>query len=254
MRVLLLAGTTEARELAEIAAGCTDIEMIASFAGHTRGTRMRFRARCGSAASAASTDLVVVHTDARHRRDRRRDPSLLATTCRSHALGRRARHPSTPHARLVRPPWTPTDRDNWIDAEDVADAARVVARLGRVARVARRSAGSSSAAFAGLEPVAFVVRTVQTPHPLSFRPKAVIEALGPFTVDEEAALISSHGIELLVTKNAGGDDAKLVAARAARLPVVMVQRPKLVAERSFTSAKDTLAWLASASSLAPGAP
>jgi precorrin-6A/cobalt-precorrin-6A reductase len=57
--------------------------------------------------------------------------------------------------------------------------------------------------------------------------------------------MSAHGIELLVTKNAGGSDAKLVAASAARLPVVMVQRPQIVAEHSFTNAKDTLAWLTS---------
>ena len=250
MRVLLLAGTTEARELAEIAAGCTDIEMIASFAGHTR-VRQSFPCvvRVGGfggldgLVAFTRTQGIDAIVDATHPFSRDMPRHALAAAHTTRAL----------HARLVRPPWTPMDRDRWIDAEDVADAAGVVARLG-VSPVLLTIGRLELSAFAGLEPVAFVVRAVQTPRPLSFRPNAVIEALGPFTVDEEAALISSHGIELLVTKNAGGDDAKLVAARAARMPVVMVQRPKLVAERSFTSAKDTLAWLASASSLAPGAP
>jgi precorrin-6A/cobalt-precorrin-6A reductase len=155
-----------------------------------------------------------------------------------------ARAVGRPHARLVRPPWVPTDQDHWIHADDLVDAARVVAQLG-ISPVLLTIGRLDLASFARLEPVAFVVRTVESPDPLPFRPVAVLQARGPFSVDEEAALMSAHAIKLLVTKNAGGDDAKLVAARATRLPVVMVQRPQSVAELCFTNAEDTLAWIAS---------
>jgi precorrin-6A/cobalt-precorrin-6A reductase len=241
MKVLLLAGTAEARELADIARWCNDIEMIASFAGLTRRPgALPCPVRIGGF---GGVDGLVAFM-----REHAIDAIVDATHPFSkdmprHALA--AAHAAcAPHARLVRPPWTRTDQDRWIDAEDLADAARVVARLG-VSPVLLTIGRLDLAAFAGLEPVAFVVRTVESPESLPFRPVAVVRARGPFTVDGEAALMSAHGIELLVTKNAGGSDAKLVAARAARLPVVMVQRPQIVAEHSFTNAKDTLAWLTS---------
>ncbi len=241
MKVLLLAGTTEARELAELARCATDIEFIASFAGHTPEQRaLPCPVRVGGF---GGIDGLVAFMR-KHAIDAIVDATHpFSKDMPRHALGA-AHAVGTPHARLVRPPWTPTDQDRWIDAGDVADAARVVARLG-LSPVMLTIGRLDLASFAGLEPVAFVVRTVESPDPLPFRPAAVVQARGPFGVEEEAAVMSAHGIELLVTKNAGGDDAKLVAARTARLPVVMVHRQQIVAERRFTNANDTLAWLAS---------
>jgi precorrin-6A/cobalt-precorrin-6A reductase len=104
------------------------------------------------------------------------------------------------------------------------------------------------ASFTGLEPVEFLVRTVEDPEPVPFEPSAIVRGRGPFSVEDEAALLAEHGIELLVTKNAGGDEAKLVAARAARIPVVIVRRTVAVDVDCFTNAADALAWL---ESLAP---
>ena len=52
---------------------------------------------------------------------------------------------------------------------------------------------------------------------------------GPYRYDDEFALLSEHRIEALVTKNSGGDmtSAKLDAAAALGIPVVMVERPPL---------------------------
>ena len=241
MRVLLLAGTTDARELAETARGCPDIELIASFAGRTREQRaLPCPVRVGGF---GGIDGLVSFM-----RKHAVDAIVDATHPFSSGMARHARAAAriahAPHARLVRPPWMPTDQDRWIDAKDITDAAHVVERLG-MSPVLLTVGRLDLASFAGLEPVTFVVRTVESPDPVPFRPVAVVRARGPFSVQDEAALISAHAIELLVTKNAGGDDAKLVAARAARLPVVMVQRPQIVAECCFTNAEDTLAWISS---------
>ena len=49
----------------------------------------------------------------------------------------------------------------------------------------------------------------------------------PFSVEAERDLLALHKITHLVTKNAGGKltVAKLMAARALRIPVVMIARP-----------------------------
>ena len=241
MKVLLLAGTAEARELADIARWCNDIEMIASLRGADSSTRrppvpgsgrwLRRRRWPGG-----------VPAGTRHRRDRRRDPPLREGHAASCA-GRGTRRPCTAHARLVRPPWTRTDQDRWIDAEDLADAARAVARLG-VSPVLLTIGRLDLAAFAGLEPVAFVVRTVESPESLPFRPVAIVRGGGRSLSTMKRNSSSDHGVELVVTKNAGGSDAKLVAARAARLPVVMVRRPPTLPSVP-SQHTDALAWLTS---------
>ncbi len=57
----------------------------------------------------------------------------------------------------------------------------------------------------------------------------VLSARGPFTVEDETALLVEHRIDVLVTKDSGGaaTAAKLTAARDRGLPVVMVRRPPL---------------------------
>src|SRR5262245_8962015 len=127
MKVLLLAGTTEARELATIAR-TTSFELVASFAGHTGSQRaMPCPVRIGGF---AGIDGLVSYL-----REHAIDVIVDATHPFSDNMPRHAqaaaRATHIPLARLVRPPWTPSDDDEWIDADDLTDAAHIVARLGR---------------------------------------------------------------------------------------------------------------------------
>ena len=51
-------------------------------------------------------------------------------------------------------------------------------------------------------------------------------ARGPFAVEDEVCLLRQHLIDVIVSKNSGGEAtyAKIAAARALGLPVVMVDR------------------------------
>ena len=63
-----------------------------------------------------------------------------------------------------------------------------------------------------------------------------IKAMGPFNVDDEIQLMQSREIDVLVSKNSGGDatSAKLQAARELAIPVFMLERPTLAdADRIF---------------------
>jgi precorrin-6A/cobalt-precorrin-6A reductase len=105
------------------------------------------------------------------------------------------------------------------------EAARRLPTLGRRAFLTVGRLGLS--AFAGVDDVFCVVRSVDAPEPpLPFRSEVLL-ARGPFTLEGERALLREHRVDVLVTKDAGGEAtaAKLVAAREAGIPVIVVRRP-----------------------------
>ena len=73
----------------------------------------------------------------------------------------------------------------------------------------------------------------------------VITARGPFAEAEERALLARLGTEVIVTKNSGGTAtaAKLAAARALGLDVVMVARPPPSGAEWVADAPAALDWL-----------
>jgi precorrin-6A/cobalt-precorrin-6A reductase len=90
------------------------------------------------------------------------------------------------------------------------------------------------------------VRSVEAPSAQDLPPRVeLITARGPFNLEDERALLETHKIELIVTKNSGGAgaEAKLDAARALSLPVIMVERPDLPEASSVETVADALAWL-----------
>ncbi len=68
---------------------------------------------------------------------------------------------------------------------------------------------------------------------------------GPFTLAEERHLLQRHAIEVMVSKASGGEatEAKLVAAREASLPVIMVRRPPPEPGEAVISVEAALGWI-----------
>ena len=101
------------------------------------------------------------------------------------------------------------------------------------------------AAFASLD-LSVVARSVEEPDPPF--PRRLVTVLGrpPWTLEQERALIAEHRVDVLVTKDSGGPTAaKLVAAREAGLPVVMVDRPAVLAAERVATVPEALVWLGS---------
>ena len=90
-----------------------------------------------------------------------------------------------------------------------------------------------------------MVRCIDPPEPAVLNQAEIVLARGPFTVEDELALLRRHDIDLLVSKNAGGGatEAKLTAARALGLPVVMVERPPAPEGPTVATATEAHAWL-----------
>ncbi|WP_330336628.1 cobalt-precorrin-6A reductase [Streptomyces sp. NBC_00557] len=222
--VLVLGGTAEARRLAADLAARPGVRVTTSLAGRVaRPAAVAGEVRTGGFGGAEGlagwlrTHHVDALVDATH-------PFAETITA---SAARAAAATGVPLVVLRRPGWRPGPGDRWHDAPSLAGAAEALPGLGR--RVFLSTGRLGLAAFAHLTDLQFVVRSVEPPEPPMPPHTEVVLARGPFTVADETGLLRSRRIEVLVTKDSGGEAtaAKLTAARELALPVVVVRRPPL---------------------------
>ncbi|SFF81043.1 cobalt-precorrin-6A reductase [Streptomyces mirabilis] len=229
--VLVLGGTTEARRLAAELAARPGVRVTTSLAGRvSRPGALDGDVRVGGFGGADGL--------ARWLREHRVDAVVDATHPFAAAItanaARAAAATGIPAVVLRRPGWTPGPDDRWHWAGSLPEAAALLPSLGR--RVFLTTGRLGLAAFAHLSELHFLVRTVEPPEPPMPQDMDVLLARGPFTPDDEQALLRAHRVDVLVTKDSGGEAtaAKLTAARDLVLPVVVVRRPPLPADVTTT--------------------
>ena len=153
----------------------------------------------------------------------------------------------TPLIALERAPWQAQAGDDWRHVADI-DAA-VAALPDDPARVFLGIGKKTLAPFAAKAQHHYLLRLVDPPEVPPPLPQAtVVIDRGPFHAAADTALLRDHAITHVVAKNAGGAgaEAKLIAARALRLPVILIDRPALPPRRVVASVEEVMAWLAHA--------
>jgi precorrin-6A/cobalt-precorrin-6A reductase len=236
--ILLLGGTAEARELAaELVGG--GLPVTSSLAGRVARPRLPAGAvRIGGfggreALTAWLTDHgVCAVIDATHPFARRISDSA------AHACARAG----VPLLRLERPGWAERPGDRWRWVDDLAGAAAAIPALGH--RVLLTTGRQGLEAFAAVPGTWFLIRCVDPPTvALPARHELLLDR-GPYTADGEGALFDRHAIDLLVTKDSGGDltCAKLDAARARGVPAIVVRRPPRPAAETVATVRQAGEW------------
>ena len=238
MRVLLLGGTGEARALAARLHPGTDI--VSSLAGRVPDPALPAGpVRIGGFGGVAGLrqwlrdNGITAVVDATH---------PFAATMSAHAA-RACADLELPHLVLARPAWDPGDA--ILVASD-AEAADVVSRQG-YARVFLTTGRSGVAPFADSD-AWFLIRVV-TPPEVDALPRnhEVLLSRGPYGYDDEYKLLRDNTIDALVTKNSGGrlTEAKLAAADALGVAVVMIDRPPLPpGVRTVSTVDEAVDWVA----------
>ncbi|MDT5068103.1 MAG: precorrin-6A/cobalt-precorrin-6A reductase [Mycobacterium sp.] len=220
VRLLLLGGTAEARALASRLH--PDLEVISSLAGRVPDPALPVgEVRIGGFGGAeglqrwlneSGVDAVV---DATH--------PFAATITANAATA--CRELDLPHLLLARPAWP---EGSAIVVGSDTEAAEMVAAKG-YSRVFLTTGRTGVGAFARVD-AWFLIRAVTPPDDRVLpRRHHLLLSRGPYRYDDELELLRVHRIDALVTKNSGGDmtRAKVDAADALGVPVVMVDRPPL---------------------------
>lgn len=242
-RLLILGGTAEGRALAEAAEARfgPSLSVISALAGRTRApilpagdVRIGGFGGADGLAAYLRDERIGLLIDATHPFATR----ISAQACEAAAQA------GTERLVLVRPTWQPVPGDRWIDVDTVEEA--VGAIPGEAERVFLTVGVRSLAPFAARPDLWFLVRLVDAPaEPIPLARHELICARGPFAEADERALLADHRIDCLVTRASGGEAtaAKLAAARALGLPVVMVRRPAPPPGPSAPSVEDALTWI-----------
>lgn len=240
-RLLILGGTGEAVQLAAKAAQIDEIEVITSLAGRTQkpifplGT-VRVGGFGGEVGlieyfQEQKIDFLI---DATHPFAAQISFNAAAATAQSRL----------PHLILVRPAWQQIVGDNWIEVASNEAAAKMLPKT--ALRVFLTIGRQELAAFAHLKSLWFLMRMIDPPTAEALVPKGrLLLEKGPFSLEHERQLLKEYQIDVIVSKNSGGDAtvAKIIAARELKIPVVMVQRPAIPDIEQVTDVAGAIDWL-----------
>ena len=240
-KLLILGGSGEAAALARALDGDARYDVTLSLAGRTsEPVKLPGTIRTGGFGGAEGLSRTL--------HDEKFDAVIDAThpfadRIKANAI-EAARLTGVPLLAIRRPSWTPVDGDNWILVEDLEGAAVALGETAK--RVFLTTGRDELRPFAKASQHFYLLRSVEAPARDELPAHVeLITARGPFRLVDELALLKQHAIDIVVTKNSGGEAtyAKLAAARALGLPVVMVRRPMLPEAPSVEIVVEALQWL-----------
>jgi precorrin-6A/cobalt-precorrin-6A reductase len=247
MRLLILGGTTEASALARLLAGDTRFDATLSLAGRTSEPRPQpIATRTGGFGGVEglihylSTQRIDAVIDATHPYADRISANAVAACARN----------GVPLASLVRAPWQRQAGDLWREVPSTEAAAQALGATKK--RVFVTVGRQELPVFAVAPQHHYIARLIEAPQQVTLPPDLVLlRRRGPFDLAAEKRLMADEKIEIVVSKNAGGEAtyAKIEAARALGLPVIMIARPHKQAGHAVASPEEAIAWAAHERSL-----
>lgn len=245
MRVLLLGGTGEARELAALLVEA-GVDVLSSLAGRVRDPALPVgQVRIGGFGGAEglraflAQEVVAAVVDATH---------PFAARISEHAASACA-EVGVPLLRLQRPGWADRATASWIWVDSHEQAAIVAGELGArpFLSIGRQQLGVFVRVLGDRDDLDVMARVVDEPEVPVPAGWTLLRSRGPYTLEGERVVLADR--DVLVTKDSGGGltAPKLAAAAERGMPVVVVRRPAAPpGVVQVDDARAALAWTLSA--------
>jgi precorrin-6A/cobalt-precorrin-6A reductase len=236
MKILILGGTGEARELAArlVALGH---QVTTSLAGRTTSPLLpEGELRVGKFGGVPG---LVGYLRAM-RFDRLVDATHPYAGLISINAVAAAEQTGIPLMRCMRPEWTEPEDGPWRHVRDLAQAANALPPL---AMVLVTTGHQGLEVLLKRDDCRFVVRVIEPPATPLPRHARLLLGRPPYTLDQELRLFRTEAITHLVSKNSGGTQtaAKLGAARQSGAEVIMIDRPAYGPAREVASVDEAVA-------------
>jgi precorrin-6A/cobalt-precorrin-6A reductase len=240
VRLLLLAGTLEGRQIANALAQERRVRMTVSIARSERpptafDVPVRIGGFGGDAGFAAfmedqGVDAVL---DATH-------PFAAAI---SHRTAAYCSARGIPYIQFLRPSWLPGPRDRWAFLNSEIEVAE---RLPGEANVFIATGRDTMRHYGGLTSQYVVCRVLSAPlEPFPLPRGRWLYSPPPFDVASELRLLRELATDWLVVRNSGGSSsrAKVDAARELGIGVAMIRRPPQPLAPRVSTVAEALAWV-----------
>lgn len=246
MKILLLGGTSEAKAIAkELIA--LELEVIYSIAGLVRKPILDCEIIQGGFSRFSQNESI--HKEGTKHRDGLTEYLLtekidylldathpFASKMTLQAI-RSAQEVNIPYCTFVRPQWEAQAGDDWSLLEDEnqllntlalavnAGSKNIFYTNGQISRALAIELDSIAELNESFGPARYIVRSAKETELPQYA--HWIQAIGPFSFDDEKDLLVENEVDLIISKNSGGEAtrAKLDAARELGIRVLMLQRP-----------------------------
>lgn len=241
MRLLLLAGTPEARQIAAaLAAEDRVITRAALAKPSVHPQKLGVPTRIGGWGGRAEFQdwverlKITAILDATH-------PFAANISHRAHSV---AEELGISYIQFMRRPWTPGPEDNWAFLNSEEEAA---ARFLQTGNIYLGTGLRKIDVFAkSVSPASVWVPVDRIPDmAFPFAEGSFIRQGSFKRADDLADFFTRHEISHVVTRNSGngGDFLKIDVARRLRLPVAMIRRPKQPDALRLNTVSEALAWV-----------
>lgn len=153
---------------------------------------------------------------------------------------------TVPRLQVRRPGWRMPPGATFLEVDGFGAAAGILPRIAR--RIFLTTGLRGLEVFSGLDDLWFLVRLIdapKTPPPLA--DYHLITGTPPYSLEDERGLLTGHDIDTLVTKHSGGDGtmAKITAAAEAGVTIVLIRRPPPEPGPRAETVDEAFAWVES---------
>lgn len=225
MRLLILGGTADGRKLATMLHQ-QSVEVIYSVAGLVRVPDVGCKVVSGGFSQFGGLQRFVEQQNITAIVDVTHPYAERMTTTAQQV----AEIKLIPYWRFHRPAWQVDDNSSWHEfsgwqslISQLCDYSAILFTVGQVEPCLVEQLKNLSSKHK------LIIRTAAPAKFELLENMQWLKAIGPFTLDDELALMKKHKINALVSKNSGGEStsAKLAAAKQLQIPIYMQARPIL---------------------------